>query len=779
MQIAACAAQPCAAAGRPAAAATRRGAASRGTAAPRRAVLVRAQSDEERGAALKAALEQAQVNPEVASQMKQMEEAMANPAMQGQMSQMMSAMSNPAFMQKMSELREDPELKGVFEEIRAGGMAAMMKYMNDPNFLSKIGSKMGDIDPSMLAGGAPAAAAPAAPPAVNSILDAAKYGDLEAIEDYMAIGKGALADSEQRTALHYAVAYDKPDALQALLNNGADTAARDKGGNPPLHYAAGYGREQCVRMLLAAGADVGAKNDRGQTAAEVVRGEPRNPLNQDEALLMQLEGALPLTMAAPEQEFVEMEGDDYVEGSEEEYGSEEHFGEEAGPDERAEQEGVEEYVTDEDEDVDEEIDAEADDEEEGGAAGGGGAGGSGGGDANGQGQMLYIPGLGYIPLSNFPGLGGAGVPGRGAGPAAAPQQGPEGEREWSALRELPAATQDGLLNALQALQEDGRSELTLLVLGKGGVGKSSTVNSILNERVANVTAFQQDTAPRPTRYSRRAAGFTLHLIDTPSLLDQDNVSDAKLEAIGKAVRGQAVDAVLYLDRLDSWKLDTLDHKVLEGITRVLGPAIWDNALLGFSRACEASAPGGVPFEQHVEQRAASLRAAISKCGGNGEGLAVALIENSSRCPTNEEGEKVVPPADTPWIVDVMEKVAEVALNVEPFQFDPAAAARASNPNRRRKWLIPLVLAAQVALKLLLDRVLDEDGCRGDNNGPFDEQTVKERREELKRDKEERKRKAEQRKKKAAASSAAATSATSYYEPAYATEEEDDESDDDY
>ena len=46
-----------------------------------------------------------------------------------------------------------------------------------------------------------------------------------------------------------------------------------------------------------------------------------------------------------------------------------------------------------------------------------------------------------------------------------------------------------------------------------------------------------------------------------------------------------------------------------------------------------------------------------QCGGNGEGLAVALIENSSRCPTNEEGEKVVPPADTPWIVDVMEKVS--------------------------------------------------------------------------------------------------------------------------
>lgn len=135
-----------------------------------------------------------------------------------------------------------------------------------------------------------------------------------------------------------------------------------------------------------------------------------------------------------------------------------------------------------------------------------------------------------------------------------------------------------------------------------------------------------------------------------------------------------------------------------------------------------------------------------------------LVENSSRCPTNNEGEKVVP-GELPWIVDLAEKVrhwqsppfspspqlpsitsaaccrhchlwraclckslrggsrshepctaitaapsalaarpsqlAEVALNISPFHYDAAAAAKASNPNRRRKWLIPLVLFAQV------------------------------------------------------------------------------------
>jgi predicted GTPase len=36
----------------------------------------------------------------------------------------------------------------------------------------------------------------------------------------------------------------------------------------------------------------------------------------------------------------------------------------------------------------------------------------------------------------------------------------------------------------------GVDRLTILVMGKGGVGKSSTVNSLFGERAVNVSSFQ-------------------------------------------------------------------------------------------------------------------------------------------------------------------------------------------------------------------------------------------------------------------------------------------------
>jgi hypothetical protein len=59
--------------------------------------------------------------------------------------------------------------------------------------LAKIGERLGDVQVQVPPAGAAAAAAvrpPAADvPDIDNLIDAAKYGDLEAVEDFIAIGK--------------------------------------------------------------------------------------------------------------------------------------------------------------------------------------------------------------------------------------------------------------------------------------------------------------------------------------------------------------------------------------------------------------------------------------------------------------------------------------------------------------------------------------------------------------------------------------------------------------
>lgn len=71
---------------------------------------------------------------------------------------------------------------------------------------------------------------------------------------------------------------------------------------------------------------------------------------------------------------------------------------------------------------------------------------------------------------------------------------------------------------------------------------------------------------------------------------------------------------------------------------------------------------------------------------------------------------------------------------QPYRYSPGVVRR-HDPNKKRRWLIPLVLLAQIAFKVLvLDRVLEEDGITGDAYGLFEPEFVKEERERVKREK---------------------------------------------
>jgi Fe-S cluster biosynthesis and repair protein YggX len=179
--------------------------------------------------------------------------------------------------EKMQQLQEDPELKPMFDDIKANGPDVLMKYLQDENIMRKVSQKLGGINPEMMK----------QLTAINessvSLHDAAKRGDLQKMQEFLADGKDVNAkDFKGVTALGYAVGHDQLSTVKVLIDAKANINDVDSTGNSAVHFAAGYGRVKVLEHLLARGANASKVNQQGQTPMAVAQ---QNKQQQAVALL--------------------------------------------------------------------------------------------------------------------------------------------------------------------------------------------------------------------------------------------------------------------------------------------------------------------------------------------------------------------------------------------------------------------------------------------------------------------------------------------------------------
>lgn len=195
-----------------------------------------------------------------------------------------------------------------------------------------------------------------------------------------------------------------------------------------------------------------------------------------------------------------------------------------------------------------------------------------------------------------------------------------------------ATSADLAESELLKIQEKAKARgFSFLLVGRAGVGKSSTINSLMGREIAPVGEFEAETKIVKAYPAPSNAIIPYRIYDTPGLCDADGDNEAYLRLIHTEIK-EPIDCLWFVTQLDESRIRTDEIVTIRHTTSAFGKEIWKRAVIVFTRADKVEPKD---FERYLFERTRLIRDQIAKEVGQEIALeipSVAITNKGIRTP---------------------------------------------------------------------------------------------------------------------------------------------------